>query len=64
MSSYVVFYFPQETREQDQPGKDYKDALNTEQSEVAKDSEKGDTLFSVAEVKKHYRNIQTYCFEF
>lgn len=38
-----------ETREQDQPGKDYKDALNTEQSEVAKDSEKGDTLFSVAE---------------
>nr|XP_034302352.1 tryptophan 2,3-dioxygenase A-like isoform X4 [Crassostrea gigas] len=38
-----------ETREQDQPGKDYKDALNTEQSELAKDSEKGDTLFSVAE---------------
>lgn len=47
---YLV-YFLQETREQDQPGHDYKDSLNEEQRKLAKASEQGHTLFSVAEVK-------------
>lgn len=38
-----------ETREQDQPGHDYKDSLNEEQRKLAKASEQGHTLFSVAE---------------
>lgn len=60
----VKIFFPQETREQDQPGNDYKNALNEEQFNVAKASEDGDTLFSVAEVKKHCCHIDTYCFDF